>query len=145
MRNGCNSWFNRRRWAIGSAVLALFGAQAGGAAEPTEALVENDVPFVCAKVVLAIDGSESTGDGAFHRQIRAFHAAFGNERLYRAIEDCLPGSVAFAVITWSGADQHDLCLDWSVVTGRDDGQHLAGHFERCKYFGGSTDIGRAVD
>jgi hypothetical protein len=131
--------------AIGIAALALCGAEASGAAAPADVLAEDDLPFVCATVVLAIDGSGSTGDGAFHRQIEAFRAAFGSERLYRAIQDCLPGSVAFAVITWSGADQHDLCLDWSVVTNPDDAQRLAARFESCKYFGGTTDIGRAVD
>ena len=145
MHDGCESRVHKRCWAIGIAVLALFGVQASAATEPAEALVATDAPFVCAKVVLAIDGSKSTGDGAFHRQVRAFHAAFGNERLYHAIQDCLPGSVAFAVMTWSGPNQHDLCLDWSIVTGRDDAQRLAGRFERCRYFGGSTDIGRAVD
>jgi hypothetical protein len=145
MRCDFRSWVLLRWLAIGIAVLGPCGVQEGGAAAPDDVLAENDLPFVCAKVVLAIDGSGSTEDGDFHRQIEAFRAAFRSERLYRAIQDCLPGSVAFAVMTWSGADQHDLCLDWSVVTNRDDARHLAARLQSCKYFGGTTDIGRAVD
>jgi hypothetical protein len=133
-------------WAvIAGAVLVLYAVEAVGAAARADVPALPETPFVCAQVVLAIDGSQSTHESAFHRQIKAFRAAFGSERVYHAIQDCLPGSVAFAVITWSGADQQDLCLDWSPVANRDDGHKLTAHFEGCRYFGGSTDIGRAVD
>lgn len=131
--------------AIGIAALALFGVEGLGAAERGEPPARQNAPFVCAQVVVAIDGSESTRDGAFRRQIEAFRTAFGSERLYHAIQDCLPGSIALAVMTWSGANQQDLCLDWSVVMHRADGRRLAGHLNSCRYFGGTTDIGRAVD
>jgi hypothetical protein len=49
------------------------------------------------------------------------------------------------VITWSGVEHHDLCLEWAVVTNRNQGQHVAASLERCRYFGGTTEIGRAVD
>jgi Protein of unknown function (DUF1194) len=140
MRKHGRSWL-----AIGTALLALYTTEATGAAASEDASAPLDAPFVCAQVVLAIDGSASTREGAFHRQIESLRAAFGSEPLYRAIQDCLPGSVAFAVITWSGADAQDLCLDWSPVTNQADGRRLAAHFERCKYFGGSTDVGRAVE
>jgi Protein of unknown function (DUF1194) len=145
MRNGCRSWVHMRWLAIGIAVLGLFEVRGSGAAEPADTLAEHEAPFVCATVILAIDGSGSTRDGAFQRQISAFHTAFGSSRLYHAIQDCLPGSVAFAVMTWSGADEHDLCLDWSVVSNGDEGQHLAASLAKCRYLGGTTDIGRAVD
>jgi hypothetical protein len=145
MRSDCRFGILLRRSAIGIAGLALLGVEASDAAAPAEVPAENDAPFVCAQVVLAIDGSGSTRDGAFDRQIEAFRAAFGSGRLHRAVQDCLPGSVAFAVITWSGADQHDLCLGWSVVTNRAGGRQIGERFERCKFFGGSTDIGHAVD
>jgi len=144
MRSRCRSWACMRWPAIGIAVLTLCGLEGTGAAE-LEPPARQEVPFVCAQVVLAVDGSKSTQESAFHRQIESLRAAFGSEPLYHAIQDCLPGSVALAAITWSGADQQDLCLDWSLVTNRDNGQRLAEHFERCRYFGGSTDIGRAVD
>ncbi len=133
------------RWSVlAMAALTLCGPGRAGLA--SEALfASREAPFVCAQVVLAIDGSESTRDRAFRRQIESLRAAFGREQLYHAIQDCLPGSVAFAAITWSGVDQQDLCVDWSLVTAPDDGRHLAERFDRCKYFGGSTNIGRAVD
>jgi hypothetical protein len=135
-----------RSWlAIGTAVLALYAAGATGAAAPEDASTPLDAPFVCAQVVLAIDGSASTREGTFRRQIEGLRAAFGSEPLYRAIQDCLPGSVAFAAITWSGPDEQDLCLDWSPVTTRADGRRLAADLDRCRYFGGSTDIGRSVE
>jgi hypothetical protein len=115
------------------------------AAADAEGPAPQETPFVCAQVVLAIDGSKSTDGRDFRRQIEGFRAAFGSKPLYHAIQDCLPGSVAFAVITWSGAEQQDLCLNWALVTDVDDGHHLAEQFATCRYFGGSTDIGRAVD
>jgi hypothetical protein len=129
---------------IGSVLFAL-GAVEAGATEGAEPHTLQDAPFICANVVLAIDGSKSTGEGDFRRQTEAFRAAFDGEPLYQAIQDCLPGSVAFAMMTWSGPDQQDLCLNWSLVANREDGRRLARHFARCRYFGGSTDIGRAVD
>jgi hypothetical protein len=130
--------------AIGVAVLALWATEAAGEAALDGTSAAPDAPFVCAQVVLAVDGSASTREAAFHRQIEALRAAFGSEPLYHAIQDCLPGSVAFAMITWSGPGQQDLCLDWSPVTNDADGHRLAERFATCRYFGGSTDIGRAV-
>ncbi len=145
MRRHWRVWILTRWSVIGIAGLALFGAGGVCAAEPIEPFDPHDMPFVCAQVVLAIDGSGSTANGAFHRQIDAFQTAFGSEHLYHAIQDCLPGSVAFAVTTWSGPDEQALCLDWSLVLDPDDGRALAQHLESCRYFGGTTDIGRAVD
>jgi hypothetical protein len=133
------------RWsAVGTAVLALCAAEGMGAAAREEPPALEDAPFVCAQVVLAIDGSASTRQGAFHRQIESLRAAFESELLYHAIQDCLPGSVAFAVMTWSGAQEQERCLHWALVTKRADGERLAEQFEQCRYFGGSTDIGQAV-
>jgi Protein of unknown function (DUF1194) len=133
------------RWPlIGAVVLVLGAVRVSAESEPEALPAQQEVPLVCAQVVLAIDGSKSTREDAFLRQIRSLRAAFGSAPLYHAIQDCLPGSVAFAVTTWSGAQEQELCLDWSLVTQRDDGQRLAEQLERCRYFGGSTDIGRAV-
>lgn len=141
-----NGRFAFMRWpVVGIAVLVLCGVEGIGAAAREEPPAPEGAPFVCAQVVLAIDGSASTREGAFHRQIESLRAAFGSEPLYHAIQDCLPGSVAFAAITWSGAEEQDLCLNWSLVTNRADGQRLAERLERCRYFGSSTDIGRAVN
>lgn len=145
MRSHCTFWAIVRRAVTAGAALALCALQAVTVAARAEPPAAQEVPFVCAQVVLAIDGSKSTGESAFSRQIESLRAAFGREPLYHAIQDCLPGSVAFAVVTWSGAEQQDLCLNWALVTNGDDGQRLAEHFARCRYFGGSTDIGRAVD
>jgi hypothetical protein len=144
----CSHWTLRaivRRVATGGAALALCALEAVTVAARAEPPAPQETPFICAQVVLAIDGSKSTGESAFNRQIEGLRAAFGREPLYRAIQDCLPGSVAFAVMTWSGAEQQGLCLNWALVTNVDDGQHVAEQFARCRYFGGSTDIGRAVD
>jgi hypothetical protein len=145
LRSHCTFWANVRRAVTGGAALALCGLEAVAVAAHAEAPAPQEIPFVCAQVVLAIDGSKSTGESAFSRQIEGMRAAFGKDPLYHAIQDCLPGSVAFAVMTWSGAEQQDLCLNWTLVTNVDDGQHVAEQFTRCRYFGGSTDIGRAVD
>ena len=108
MRSNCRPWVVGLRVTIGIPVFALFALKGIGAAEPVEAMAEQEAPFVCAQVVLAIDSSESTRDDAFHRQIEAFRIAFDSGRLYHAVQDCLPGSVAFAVTTWSSAGEQDL-------------------------------------
>jgi Protein of unknown function (DUF1194) len=145
MRSHCTFWAIARQAVTGGAALALCALEAVTVAARADPPSPQETPFVCAQVVLAIDGSKSTGDSAFNRQIAGIRAAFDEEPLYHAIQDCLPGSVAFAVITWSGAEQQDLCLNWALVTNVDDGQHVAEQFARCRYLGGSTDIGRAVD
>jgi hypothetical protein len=142
LRSHCTFWaIGRRAVAGASLALCALAAVALARAEPS---APPEIPFVCAQVVLAIDGSKSTGESAFNRQIESLRTAFGKGPLYHAIQDCLPGSVAFAVMTWSGTEQQDLCMDWALVTNGDDGQHVAEQFTRCRYFGGSTDIGRAV-
>jgi hypothetical protein len=145
LRSHCLSWPFLHRAVMAGAVLALCAVEAVGASARADAPAPPETPFVCAQLALAIDGSKSTRESAFKRQIDAFQAAFAREPLYHAIQDCLPGSVAFAAMTWSGADEQDLCLDWSPVADRDEGHQLAAHFEGCRYFGGSTDIGRAVN
>jgi hypothetical protein len=136
-------WMLIRRAVIGIAAVALTGAAAG--VEPTELPAQQEMRFVCAQVILAIDASGSTRERAFHRQVGALQSAFRSPRLPGAIQDCLPGSVAFAATTWSGAAEQDLCLDWSVVMTGADGHRIAERLADCRYFGGTTDIGRALD
>jgi len=126
------------------AAAILTGGASGSAGAEPEAFPPQEPPLVCAQVVIAIDGSKSTREDAFGRQIRGLRAVFASEPFYHAIQDCLPGSVAFAVTTWSGPREQEVCLDWSLVTDRAAGQRLAGQFERCRYFGSSTDIGQAL-
>lgn len=135
----------RRYCAAALCLLVATSASAAAAAEPLSDAEEQEPPLVCAQVVLALDASGSTRDGAFRRQVEAFRTAFGSARLYRAIQDCMPGKVAFAVTTWSGADQQALCLDWSVVSNVDHGARVTNALDRCRYFGGTTDIGRAAE
>ncbi|HEX6142357.1 MAG TPA: DUF1194 domain-containing protein [Geminicoccaceae bacterium] len=101
-------------------------------------------PFVCAQVVIAIDGSESTRDSGFQRQIQALDHALRHAELHQALQDCLPGSVALGLITWSGPNQQSICLPWSVVRNGGDLALTAFALQSCRYIGGTTDIGAAV-
>lgn len=134
-----------RAAASALAALVMVGTRTVAAGERFEAPRPDERVLVCAQVMVAVDGSGSTRDDAFDRQIRALQSAFRSERLYRAVQDCLPGSVAFAVTTWSGAGEQDRCLDWSIVMTADDAHRLADSLETCRYLGGTTDIGRAIE
>jgi hypothetical protein len=102
-------------------------------------------PVVCAQAVLAIDGSGSTEKDAFARQIAAFEGAFADPRLYNAIDHCLPGSFAFVALTWSSPNQQERCVNWTAITNDEQGLRAAKAFHSCRYIGGTTDIGRALD
>lgn len=130
----------------GLSFLSLLIATNPVGAAPSEPRVQLDdpEPFVCAQTAFAIDASESTGQEAFSRQITAFATAFRNSRLHRAIERCLPGSLAFTAITWSGPAQQRTCVDWTVVTNAAEGLRAAEAFRSCNYIGGTTDIGHAI-
>ena len=101
--------------------------------------------FVCARLVFALDGSGSTGAGAFGRQIRSLGAALRAPATAIALQDCLPGRVAVAVIVWAGPADQRLCQRWMAIDGSGGLQALAERLDRCPYPGGTTDIGAALE
>ena len=92
LRSHCTVWAIMRRAVTAGAALALCALEAVTVAARAEPPAPQEVPFVCAQVVLAIDGSKSTGESAYSRQIESLRAVFGTEPLYHAIQDCLPAA-----------------------------------------------------
>lgn len=136
-----------RRSAFGSCrklsgVFAFLCWLGPAAAEPLE---EHGPPFVCADVVVAIDGSESTRERGFERQIRTLEQAFRHADLHRALQDCLPGSIGLALMTWSGPGQQGICLPPHVISNANECALASFKVAQCRYFGGTTDIGAALD
>jgi hypothetical protein len=101
--------------------------------------------FVCAQLVIAVDASTSTQEGAFDRQIAALSDALSRPRLAAAVQDCLPGTLGLAILTWSGPGQQALCQPWTPVRSAGDMAAVADRLLRCPELGGTTDMGGALD
>lgn len=133
------------RWgflALATALLALaLPLAAHGEDTGRDAVAD---PFVCARLVIAIDASTSTEQGAFERQIAALSGAMEAPRFAEAVQDCLPGTLGLAVLTWSGPGQQVLCQPWSAVTTAEDMRRISETLESCPRLGGSTDLGGAL-
>lgn len=145
------SWVARRLLSISWALLAigLAGADGGAAAGTSQAAAGTSEgegrPFVCAEIVIAIDASDSTRRGGFRRQTTALDVALRHADLHRAIQDCLPGSIALSMFTWSGPIEQHGCLPWKLILDGRGSALSAFALSSCRYIGGTTDIGAALE
>lgn len=143
--SGCIGRRPRPRRLVTWLAVAAFLAAPVPAPASAQAQTTTRPDFVCARLVLALDGSASTAASAFSRQVRALDVAFREPALAAAVQDCLPGTVAVAVIVWAGPSDQRLCQPWTAIDGRAALHALADRLHQCPYPGGTTDIGAALE
>ncbi len=96
-------------WLAGSVLLVL----AGGLV-PVAAGAEVPVDL---ELVLAIDASDSVDGAEYALQIGGLAAAFRDAAVHRAIADGPLGSIAVAVVEWSGRYQQFVQIPWTRIDG----------------------------
>ena len=126
-------------WLVGAALLAVAG---GGFPDSAGAEVPVDL-----ELVLAIDSSDSVDRREYALQIGGLADAFRDPAVHTAISAGQLGSIAVAVIEWSGRFQQVVQIPWTRLDGADAATSFANEIAglRRAFDEGVTSISGALD
>ena len=98
------------------------------------------------EIVLAADVSRSIDDGEFELQRKGYAAALTNPRVLKAIRATSSGAIGVCFVEWSGADDQQVVLDWTLIRNAEDGAAAAAAILKApRSFTGRTSISAAID
>src|SRR5690242_7395478 len=121
---------------LGSALAGLLASGSGIASTP-----------VAVQLVLAVDVSGSVSQDRFELQREGYVAAFRSPEVIQAIRSTATGSIAVAVLQWTGPSLHVVAVDWTLINDTASADRFAtaiAHAPRALY-GGGTSISGAID
>jgi hypothetical protein len=118
------------------ALLLLGGAASASAATP-----------VAVQLVLAVDVSGSVSEDRFELQREGYAAAFRDPQVLQAIQSTSTGSIAVAMVQWTGPALHVVAVDWALINDAASAEHVATAIDHAPraLFGGGTSISGAID
>jgi hypothetical protein len=124
---------------LGLLLLLLASAIIGFAAAP--------VMPVAVQLVLAVDVSGSVNQARFELQRHGYAEAFRSVAVQQAIRSTGTGSVAVAMLQWTGPSLHVVAVDWTLVSDTASAERFAAAIEQAPraLFGGGTSISGAID
>jgi hypothetical protein len=134
---------SRRQWLrqipLGFLVLLFTSAIAGAAAAPATP--------VAVQLVLAVDVSGSVDRTRFELQREGYSAAFRSPAVQQAIRSTATGSIAVAMLQWTGPALHVVAVDWTLIDDTASVERFADAIARAPraLFGGGTSISGAID
>jgi Protein of unknown function (DUF1194) len=102
---------------------------------------------VAVQLVLAVDVSGSVSQDRFELQREGYAAAFRSAAVLQAIRSTSTGSIAVAMLQWTGPALHVLAVDWTLIDDAASAERFAaaiGGAPRA-LFGGGTSISGAID
>jgi uncharacterized protein DUF1194 len=102
---------------------------------------------VSVQVVLAVDVSGSVSQDRFELQREGYVAAFRSPAVLQAIRSTSTGSIAVAMLQWTGPALHVVAADWTAIDDAASAERFAEAIERAPraLFGGGTSISGAID
>jgi hypothetical protein len=102
---------------------------------------------VSVQLVLAVDVSGSVSEDRFELQREGYAAAFRNPAVLQAIRSTSTGSIAVAMLQWTGPALHVVAADWTAIDDAASAERFAEAIERAPraLFGGGTSISGAID
>jgi hypothetical protein len=103
--------------------------------------------MVAVQLVLAVDVSGSVSQDRFELQREGYAAAFRSPEVLQAIRSTATGSIAVAVLQWTGPTLHVVAVDWTLIDDAASAENFATaivHAPRVLY-GGGTSISGAID
>jgi Protein of unknown function (DUF1194) len=120
-------------------VLFMSASAIAGAAAPATP--------VAVQLVLAVDVSGSVDQTRFELQRGGYEAAFRSPAVQRAIRSTATGSIAVAMLQWTGPALHVVAVDWTVIDDAASAEGFADAIARAPraLFGGGTSISGAID
>ncbi len=102
---------------------------------------------VAVQLVLAVDVSGSVSQDRFELQRQGYAAAFRSPAVLQAIRSTSTGSVAVAMVQWTGPTLHIVAVDWTLIDDAASAERFAAaiaHAPRALFSGG-TSISGAID
>lgn len=102
---------------------------------------------VAVQLVLAVDVSGSVSQDRFELQREGYAAAFRSATVLQAIRTTSTGSIAVAMVQWTGPALHVVAVDWSLIDDAASAERFAAAIQRAPraLFGGGTSISGAID
>jgi hypothetical protein len=102
---------------------------------------------VAVSLVLAMDVSGSVSTARFELQREGYTAAFRHPDVLQAILSTSTGSIAVAMMQWTGPELHVTAVDWTLIGDAASADHFAAAIEMAPraLFGGGTSISGAID
>jgi Protein of unknown function (DUF1194) len=102
---------------------------------------------VAVQLVLAVDVSGSVNQARFELQRRGYADAFRSSSVQQAIRSTGTGSVAIAMVQWTGPSLHVIAVDWTLIDDKASAERFAAAIEQAPraLFGGGTSISGAID
>lgn len=122
--------------ALGTALAGLLATPAATASD-----------LVSVQLVLAVDVSGSVSQDRFELQREGYAAAFRSPEVLQAIRSTATGSIAVAMLQWTGPTLHVVAVDWTLIDDAASAEGFAAavaHAPRVLY-GGGTSISGAID
>lgn len=94
---------------------------------------------------LLIDVSGSVSNREFHLQRQGYIDAFNNAAIWNAIDQGAIGSIAANLIYWSGSNQQEVVVDWTLIDSQEAAFSFASSISQTnRQFRGATAIGDAL-
>jgi hypothetical protein len=128
-----------RQIPLGFLVILFASAIPGAAGAPATP--------VAVQLVLAVDVSGSVDRTRFELQREGYAAAFRSPAVLQAIRSTATGSIAVAMLQWTGPALHVVAVDWTLIDSAASAERFAeaiAHAPRA-LFGGGTSISGAID
>jgi hypothetical protein len=102
---------------------------------------------VSVHLVLAVDVSGSVNEARFELQREGYAAAFRSQAVLQAIRSTGTGSIAVAMLQWTGPALHVVAVDWTLINDAASAERFADSIAAAPraLFGGGTSISGAVD
>ena len=98
------------------------------------------------EIVLAADVSRSIDDGEFELQRKGYAAALTDPRVLKAIHATRNGAIGVCFVEWSGEDDQEVVLDWTLIRDEEDGAAAAAAILKApRSFTGRTSISAAIE
>ena len=102
---------------------------------------------VAVQLVLAVDVSGSVDQTRFKLQRKGYAAAFRSAAVQQAIRSTVTGSIAVAMLQWTGPALHVVVVDWTLLDDAVSAERFADAIARAPraLFSGGTSISGAID
>ena len=102
---------------------------------------------VAVQLVLAVDVSGSVSQDRFELQREGYAAAFRSAAVLQAIRSTSTGSIAVAMMQWTGPTLHVVAVDWSLIDDAASAERFAAAIQAAPraLFSGGTSISGAID
>jgi len=104
------------------------------------------ITYVDIELQLLVDISGSVNTSEYDLQMQGYQAAFESNRVQNAIINGTQGQIAVQLIMWSGSNQQEVMIDWTLIDSASTADDFADNIALLsRPFSGMTAIGSAIE